>query len=204
MEVEATPTPAHVVVFIGSARPGRLGGRVAKYAVSVLEKRGYRVSVIDPIELQLPVLEKPHFFYRGEDKPPPKLDAAANLVASADGYVVVSGEYNHSIPPALSNTMSHFGGSKYAFKPCAIVTYSGGQWGGVRAAVQLRAFLGELGCLSTSNILSFPEAGTILAEDGTLIKDAEIWNTRADRCFNQLHYVMEAMRAHRKSTPVPQ
>jgi hypothetical protein len=42
--------------------------------------------------------------------------------------VVVSPEYNHSVPPALSNTLAHFGGSLFAFKPSAVVTYSSGGW----------------------------------------------------------------------------
>ncbi len=42
----------------------------------------------------------------------------------ADAYVLVSGEYNESIPPALTNMMDHFPPKAYAFKPCALVTYS--------------------------------------------------------------------------------
>eukprot|EP01126_Amoeba_proteus_P045658 TRINITY_DN5127_c0_g2_i3.p1 TRINITY_DN5127_c0_g2~~TRINITY_DN5127_c0_g2_i3.p1 ORF type:complete len:181 (+),score=13.22 TRINITY_DN5127_c0_g2_i3:223-765(+) len=164
----AVPSTAlKIVVFYGSSRPGRLCDRVGKYVVNQLQERGHQVDIVDPIELKLPVLEKPHFFY-APGTAPPELDRVARQILDADGYVVVSGEYNHSIPPALTNTMSHFGGSKYKFRPgtcfffslilkhlAAIVTYSAGQWGGMRAAMQLRSFLGELGCLSTSNILAF-------------------------------------------------
>ena len=47
-----------------------------------------------------------------------------NKIKEADGYVIVSGEYNESIPPALTNMMDHFPPRAYAFKPCAIVSYS--------------------------------------------------------------------------------
>jgi chromate reductase len=40
--------------------------------------------------------------------------------------------------------MSHF---------FVIVTYSGGQWGGTRAAVALRSTLSELGCLPVSAMM---------------------------------------------------
>jgi len=43
---------------------------------------------------------------------------------TADAFVLVSAEYNHSIPPGLSNMLDHFGGSVYAFKPSGLVTYS--------------------------------------------------------------------------------
>ena len=34
-------------------------------------------------------------------------------IKAADGYVVVTAEYNHSLPPALTSLMGHFGGSNY-------------------------------------------------------------------------------------------
>ena len=40
----------------------------------------------------------------------------------ADAIVVVSGEYNHSIPPALSNLLDHFL-EEWFWKPSAIVCY---------------------------------------------------------------------------------
>jgi len=36
------------------------------------------------------------------------LQRLAALIVPAAGVVVVSGEYNHSIPPALSNLLDHF------------------------------------------------------------------------------------------------
>ena len=44
---------------------------------------------------------------------------------SADAFVVVSGEYNHSISPALSNLLDHFL-EEYFWRPSAIVCYSAG------------------------------------------------------------------------------
>jgi len=200
------PESLKLVVFMGSARPGRVGGRVLTYVTKLLSQRGHQVTVADPMEIKLPILEKPHFFYRGEDKPPEELDKLATQIYAADGYVVVSCEYNHSIPPGLTNLMSHFGGSKYAFRPCAIVTYSSGQFGGMRAAMQLRCFLAELGCLTTSNLLAFPEVTKILHENGefTSPQEKDNWDRRADRCFAQLEYVAYAIKDRRKTTNFPQ
>ena len=81
----------------------------------------------DPLEMNFPVVHKPVFFYGPERKGAPEwLVKAEQKVKEADAYVIVSAEYNHAIPPALSNMMDHFGGSCYAYKPSAIVCYSAG------------------------------------------------------------------------------
>jgi NAD(P)H-dependent FMN reductase len=53
------------------------------------------------------------------------MQRVAELLSAADGFVVVSGEYNHSIPAALKNLLDHFQ-SEYHYKPSGIVTYSAG------------------------------------------------------------------------------
>ena len=72
------------------------------------------------------------------------------MLRKADAYVIVTPEYNHTIPPAITNTMNYFGSSIYSFNPSGICTYSAGMWGGARCAVALRSFTSELGCLSVS------------------------------------------------------
>lgn len=42
-----------------------------------------------------------------------------------------------------------------------------GIYGGMRAAMQLRAMTGELGCISVSNIFGIPEVQKAINEDGT-------------------------------------
>lgn len=114
-------------------------------------------------------LSVPHFFMKkGEN--PTKMDIMAQTIKSADCFVIVTPEYNHSIPPALSSLMGHFGGSNYAFKPSAIVTYSVGPWGGTRAAIALRPFLSELGCLPVSKLTCLSSAQDLFEDDGT-VKD---------------------------------
>ncbi|KNC72765.1 hypothetical protein SARC_14675, partial [Sphaeroforma arctica JP610] len=63
---------------------------------------------------------------------PAKVEELAKQIEASQGFVMVCPEYNHSASPALTNTIGHFGGSLFAWKPSAIVTYSIGQWGGQR------------------------------------------------------------------------
>ena len=78
--------------------------------------------------MQFPMLTKPAHFYGPERKGCPQwLIDAEKKVRAADGYVVVTAEYNHSIPPALANMLDHFPGSAFSYKPSAIVCYSPGE-----------------------------------------------------------------------------
>lgn len=197
---------------MGSARnrpapwggPARLGSRVLRYVVQSLAARTtttHEVTVLDPLELRLPVLEAPTFYYAAGEAPP-ELAAASEKVAAADCFVIVSPEYNHSIPPALSNLLDHFGGSTYACKPSGIVTYSNGQWGGMRAAMQLRAMTAELGCLSVSRICGIPNAGQAFNEDG-VPEDAAKWEKMLGGMLNQLEWMALAMKNHREAAGLP-
>ena len=92
----------------------------------------------------------------GRARPPRVLERLAGRIKAADAFIIVSGEYNHSIPPALSNLLDHFL-EEYFWRPSAIVCYSAGAFGGVRAAMQLRAMLCELGTPSIPSLLPVPQ-----------------------------------------------
>ncbi|CAH1248347.1 Hypp8111 [Branchiostoma lanceolatum] len=194
-------SPLKIVLFLGSVREGRLGLRVAKFMVNQLKKKGHEVSFFDPVEMPFTLLHRPIFMYKDKAEIPAWLKTADEQIRAADAYVVVSAEYNHSIPPALSNMLDHFGGSAYAFKPSGIVTYSAGQYGGMRAAMQLRAMLGELGMLSVSNIFGVPVAQKSLSEDGEPLN--EHMERGADRLISQLDWYANALRNHRNTAGIP-
>ncbi|MGJ7460704.1 NADPH-dependent FMN reductase [Halomonas sp. MA07-2] len=193
---------AHFLVFLGSARestppsPARLGLRVARACVQLLEADGATVELIDPLELELGGVFKPHFAY-AKSRVPEALDALAGKIEAADGYVMVSPEYNHSMSPALSHLLNHFGSSLFAFKPSAIVTYSAGQWGGARAAVAMRTFLSELGCLPVSAMIHIPRAQEALEEDGRFQDDPDRWAGYFGRTLGQLTWWATAAAHHR-------
>ena len=96
---------------------------------------------------------------------PEILERLATRIRAADAFIIVSGEYNHSIPPALSNLLDHFL-EEYFWRPSAIVCYSAGAFGGVRAAMQLRAMLCELGTPSIPSLLPVPRVQDAFDEEG--------------------------------------
>ena len=197
------------LVFLGTVRdstppkPARLGERVAKACVNYLEQSfdNAEVELIDPLDYPFEDVFKPHFSYHEKDVPE-QLDALAKKIEAADAYVMVSPEYNHSMSPALANLLNHFGASLYSYKPSAIVTYSAGQWGGVRAAVNMRTFLSELGCLPVSAMIHVPKAQTVFEENGKFtqeVEDTERWIQYFGRTLNQLCWWAEAAQKQREA-----
>eukprot|EP01128_Nolandella_sp_AFSM9_P005050 TRINITY_DN238_c0_g1_i2.p1 TRINITY_DN238_c0_g1~~TRINITY_DN238_c0_g1_i2.p1 ORF type:complete len:229 (-),score=67.85 TRINITY_DN238_c0_g1_i2:86-733(-) len=194
------------VVFVGSARnsapfwggPARLGTRVVKFVENALKTREvkHEITILDPVELQLEVLEKPQYFY-APGTAPEKLNKIAQLINDADAILVVTPEYNHSAPPALTNLFAHFPPTGYANKPSGIVTYSYGQFGGQRAAMALRPILAELGCISVSRIAAFPKVGETLDEEGVPVEDPENFGKFLATTLNQLEWLAEAMKTQR-------
>jgi NAD(P)H-dependent FMN reductase len=185
-------------VILGSVRSDRQGVKAARFITRHLKSRGCEAPLIDPLELNLALLDRMYKEYP-KGQAPDTLERLAELLQKADAFVVVAGEYNHSIPATLSNSLDHFL-EEYFWRPSAIVCYSGGHFGGVRAAMQLRAMLCELGTPSIPSLLPIPEIGKALTADG----DPEMpWlDKAASRFVDELVWYAEALRRQRaEGTP---
>ncbi|HLX26645.1 MAG TPA: NAD(P)H-dependent oxidoreductase [Candidatus Cybelea sp.] len=186
---------ALVPVIYGSVRTERQGIKAARFVVRQLEERGYRPVLVDPMEKRLPLLDRMYKeFAAGEA--PPVMEELAQLFRSADGFMVVSGEYNHGIPPALKNLMDHFL-EQYFWRPAAIVSYSGGRWGGVRAAMQLRSVLAEMGMVTIPSTLPIAGVGDAFTDDGSAHDPRTV--QYATEFFDEFKWYVDALKEHRKS-----
>jgi NAD(P)H-dependent FMN reductase len=181
------------VVLAGSVRSQRQGMKPARFVARRLESGGHDVTLVDPCELKLPLLDRMYKEYpRGEA--PAVLEQLASVYRAADGFVVVSGEYNHSVPPALTNLLDHFL-EEYFFRPSAIVCYSTGAFGGVRAAMQLRTLLGEIGMPSIPSIFPIPAVEKALDDSGEPTDPA--FDRRFERFAAEFEWYADAMREAR-------
>ena len=170
-------------------RRDRQGIKAARYVERAFRARGHEVTLVDPVELQLPLLDRMYKEYP-KGTAPEVLETLATLYRAADAFVVVSGEYNHSIPPALSNLLDHFL-EEYFFRPSAIVCYSTGAFGGVRAAMQLRAMLCELGMPSIPSLFPIPRIGVAFDDAGAPV-DAKVIH-RFERFAAELEWYAAAL-----------
>jgi NAD(P)H-dependent FMN reductase len=184
-----------LVVIYGSVRTERQGLRAAKFIHDECLARGHRATLIDPAIDRLPLLDRMYKEYpRGQA--PEVLERLAGLIKGADGFIVVSGEYNHSIPPALSNLLDHFL-EEYLWRPSAIVCYSAGPYGGVRAAMQLRAMLCELGMPSIPSLLPVPRVQDTFDIEGR--SQDEAFARRASRFLDELEWYASALKVARQA-----
>ena len=179
-----------IPVILGSVRRDRMGIRAARLVFDALAVRGHEPVLVDALELQLPLLDRMYKEYPPGEAPA-VLERLAALYRRADGFLVVSGEYNHGIPPALKNLLDHFL-EEYFWRPSGIVCYSAGAFGGVRAAMQLRMSLAEMGMPSVPSLLPIPRIGETLREDGG--GDERIARSR-DRFLDEFLWYAQALKS---------
>jgi NAD(P)H-dependent FMN reductase len=183
----------NILVIVGSVRENRIGIRPARYLHQLCASRGHQTTLVDPLQYSLPLLDRMYKEYPAGQAPEP-LQRLAETIKPSDAVIVVSGEYNHSIQPALSNLLDHFL-EEWFWRPAAIACYSAGQYGGVRAAMQLRALLPEIGMPSTPSILALPKVHDLFDEQGQPRVD---WLARqAGRFLDELEWYARALKAAR-------
>jgi NAD(P)H-dependent FMN reductase len=131
----------NIAIVVGSTRPGRSGGVVARW---VHERAAARddatYELVDLEDASLPLLDEaiPALMGRYEHA---HTQAWAATVDRYDGFVFVTPEYNHTTSPALLNALDFVYG-EWNNKACAFVSY--GTSYGVRAVETLRGVVGEL------------------------------------------------------------
>ncbi|MFH9402673.1 NADPH-dependent FMN reductase [Streptomyces sp. NPDC017638] len=128
-------------IILGSTRPGRNGEAVARWVLDVATKRGDAAyELVDLLDYKLPHLD--------EALPPsmgkysqPHTQEWARKIASFDGFVMVTPEYNHSTSGVLKNAIDYLF-AEWNNKAVGFVSY--GAMGGARAVEHLRLVAGEL------------------------------------------------------------
>lgn len=144
---QPSPGPQRVAVVSASVRTERLSAPIADWVCDALRQAGAEVDLIDIAALTLPddALLTP-----GGSGPTEVTDR----VSSAEAFVFVTPEYNHSYPAALKHLLDwHF--EEWMRKPATIVSY--GAYGGIAATEHLRGVLAELSMVSTRRTVALAE-----------------------------------------------
>jgi NAD(P)H-dependent FMN reductase len=159
-----------ISVIYGSVRSERQGIKAARFIERKFSERGHDVTLVDPLEHRLPLLDYMYKEYE-EGEAPEAIEKLGRIISGSDSFVIVTGEYNHSVPPALKNLLDHYQG-EYFFKPSSIACYSAGPFGGVRAAVHLRAIMAELGSPSLPTLFPVSAVQDAFRDNGTPLEEA--------------------------------
>ncbi|HEY2004589.1 MAG TPA: NAD(P)H-dependent oxidoreductase [Candidatus Saccharimonadia bacterium] len=157
----------NIQVILASTRPGRVGERVARWVTTAAEQQpGFNAELVDLADYDLPHFDEPISPRFNPDRQPNQAARRwLTKVARADGYVIVTPEYNHSVPGILKDALDYLDW-QFAKKPVAIVSY--GTVGGARAAQQLKQMLVEVKAAVVPEAVAFIGAGEILNESGLL------------------------------------
>jgi len=183
----------NTAVIYGSARRERAGIRAARFIVRKAEERGHDVKLVDSQEYRLPILDLMYKEY-GPGDAPAAMEAVAEIFRDADGFIIVSGEYNHSVPAALKNLLDHYQ-TEYLYKPSGLVTFSAGPFGGVRNLVNLRGIMGELGAASIPSVLPVSAVQKAFDEDGHALEAA--YDQRVASFLEEYEWYANALKAAR-------
>ncbi|GLY02979.1 NAD(P)H-dependent oxidoreductase [Actinoplanes sp. NBRC 101535] len=128
-------------IILGSTRPQRNGEQVATWVLDNAKQRSDAAfELVDLLDFPLPHLDEPI---------PPSMGQYQNQhtkkwaekIASFDGYVIVTPEYNHSTSGVLKNALDYLF-AEWNNKAVGFVSY--GSVGGARAVEHLRLIAGEL------------------------------------------------------------
>lgn len=128
--------PLELVVILGTAREGNQSSKVVPGIVDAALERDWKTTVIE-----------------AGDQPQSATDSQAggeafrNQLATADAFVIVAPEYNHSFPGELKILLDRQQG-EFAHKPVGLVGVSAGSHGGIRAVEGLLPVLYTLRAVS--------------------------------------------------------
>ena len=139
-------------IILGSTRLNRNGEQVARWVYDIAAQRSdAEFELVDLRDYPLPHLDEPL---------PPSMGQYQNehtrqwadKIASFDGFVIVTPEYNHSTSGVLKNAIDYLY-AEWNNKAAAFVSY--GSLGGARAIEHLRAIASELQIAHVRQQLSF-------------------------------------------------
>lgn len=164
-----------VVVILGSTRDGRMGDRVSKFVLNEAKKiDGWDVELVDLAEINLPMYHDALLpAMMNESYSDKTVSAWSSAINTADAYIIITPEYNHSIPAPLKNAIDWLY-PEWANKAAGIVSYSMAPYGGARAVEHLRNILARLAVATVQTTTSIGSVHESISENGEPISEGTI------------------------------
>lgn len=157
-------------IIIGSTREGRSTDRAATWTATAAAKLdGVEVETLDLRDYDLPFFNEaisPQ--YNPERKTEGAVKQWLNKLAEQDAFIIVTPEYNRSIPAVLKNALDYVA-YEMDRKPVGIVAH--GSTSGAQAVAQLRGILPGALAVSVPRAVFISMAGASFDENGVLNAD---------------------------------
>jgi len=182
--------PLQIVVIEGTTRVQRLSIHAARLVEEIGRGLpGIEITFVEPGDFDLP----------GDGNDPEGKDPRYTAITEkADGFFVVSPEYNHSFPGSLKRLLDSEL-ENYIHKPVAFAGVSNGGWGGVRAIEALVNTVREMGLTATFTDVHFPRVQDIFDKDGKLLD--EKYRARVERTYTELIWMAKTFKWGRENLP---
>lgn len=183
-------------VIIGTTRATRFADNPTKWLMRIARERSdAEFETVDLRDYPMPFFEEvasPLFV-------PPQNEVAkkwAAKMASLDGYVFITAEYNHSISGVLKNALD-YAYTEYNRKPATFVAYGGS--GGARAVEQLRLILAELQIASLKYPVHIGMAEMLgIMREGKTMADFPYLDDGATKMLDELVWWANALKTARE------
>jgi NAD(P)H-dependent FMN reductase len=183
-------SPLLIPVVLGTSRVGRRSEHAANLVFSELQTRaGVLTELVDVRKLKFD-LQGPNEETRDE--------GWASLAKRADGFIVVTPEYNHGYPGLLKHALD-MNLEEYIHKAVGICGVSAGPFGGTRVIEALLPVMRELGLVTTFTDVNFGSAGKIFDENGALQDHAFIG--RVGKFLDEVIWMSRVLRNGRQNIP---
>ena len=193
-----TDPALRLAVVVGSVREGRVGPTIAEWFVEQVELYGrFSTDLVDLATLPLPLV-LPRILERADPDTVAVSEQLSERLDAADAFVLVTPEYNQSLPASLKNAID-WSGTEWRAKPVGLVSY-GGRAGGTRAAEHARQVLIALEAVTVRDVLSFHHPRQVFDQDGRP-KDAESCAAAAKGMLRQLDWWATVLRDGRSRYP---
>ena len=192
-----------LVIIDGSIRDAKATPRVAKWVEKSAQQalKDVEIETVDLKELHLPQFEEPVSPMMNQDrKPEGPVKQWLDTLASADGYVFITPEYNHGMPGGLKNAIDMID-HQVNRKPFALVGHGG--TGAARAIAQvkqaLNANIGAVPMPVSIHVLGYIGYTNDIDEGGTATTEAvkRLEGTLANILEN-LEWYMKALKTARE------
>jgi len=156
-----------IVIISGSPRNGSISNRIAiKLFKKLGKEENLQIDLIDMKESFMPPIQK--VWQSKDDVPVEYLDLFTKM-DEADGFIIVSPEYNGGYSSVMKNFLDHFSKPIFRQKAFGIVTGSTGLMGGMRAAQQLVQLSVALFGIVSPTLLVTPQMDKKFDENGVLL-----------------------------------
>ncbi len=178
-------TLLNIGIIIGSTRKGRVSPQVAQWVKEFADNKGdANYEIVDIRDYHLPLLGEP-----GDTSGVKKWN---DKIASLDGFIFITSEYNHGMAASLKNAID-YDYVNWNNKAAGIVSY--GSAGGARSAEQLRSVLSEL---QIAHVRTHVLLSTFIDfEKGTTFKPKEYHAANLTTLLDQLNAWGKALKTLR-------